>query len=100
MKSEATSNFPVGRVIALLDKNHVHIQIQASDTEYNLINTNPVSQQIKPSFMDHGGYGRCRKIAEKYGTSWLRRIPNWQQIESSLGDWVWSISAGYDSGWD
>ena len=43
------ANFPVGQGLFFAGQNHVHIQIQASDTEYNLINTNPVSQQIKPS---------------------------------------------------
>ena len=51
------ANFPVGQGLFFAGQNHVHIQIQASDTEYNLINTNPVSQQIKPSDSPTGGYG-------------------------------------------
>ena len=51
------SNFPVGQGLFFAGQNHVHIQIQASDTEYNLINTNPVSQQVKPSDTPIGGYG-------------------------------------------
>lgn len=35
------ANFPVGQGLFFAGQNHVHIQIQASDTEYNLINTNP-----------------------------------------------------------
>lgn len=51
------SNFPVGQGLFFAGQNHVHIQIQASDTEYNLINTNPIAQQIKPSDAPIGGYG-------------------------------------------
>jgi type IV secretory pathway virB4 components-like protein (fragment) len=51
------ANFPVGQGLFFAGQNHVHIQIQASDTEYNLINTNPVSKQIKPSDLPIGGYG-------------------------------------------
>ena len=51
------ANFPVGQGLFFAGQNHVHIQIQASDTEYNLINTNPVSQQVKPSDSPIGGYG-------------------------------------------
>lgn len=51
------SNFPVGQGLFFAGQNHVHIQIQASDTEYNLINTNPVSQQQLPSETPIGGYG-------------------------------------------
>ena len=51
------ANFPVGQGLFFAGQNHVHIQIQASDTEYNLINTNPVSQQIKPSDSPIGSYG-------------------------------------------
>ncbi len=51
------ANFQVGPGLFFAGQNHVHIQIQASDTEYNLINTNPVSQQIKPSDSPIGGYG-------------------------------------------
>ncbi|MDO4712994.1 MAG: DUF87 domain-containing protein [Candidatus Saccharibacteria bacterium] len=39
------ANFPVGQGLFFAGQNHVHIQIQASDTEYNLINTNPITQQ-------------------------------------------------------
>lgn len=42
------SNFPVGQGLFFAGQNHVHIQIQASDTEYNLINTNPISPQQGP----------------------------------------------------
>ena len=51
------SNFPVGQGLFFAGQNHVHIQIQASDTEYNLINTNPAAQQVKPSETPIGGYG-------------------------------------------
>ena len=51
------SNFPVGQGLFFAGQNHVHIQIQASDTEYNLINTNPATQQVKPSETPIGGYG-------------------------------------------
>lgn len=51
------ANFPVGQGLFFAGQNHVHIQIQASDTEYNLINTNPVPQQQKPSETPIGGYG-------------------------------------------
>ena len=51
------ANFPVGQGLFFAGQNHVHIQIQASDTEYNLINTNPASQQVKPSDSPIGGYG-------------------------------------------
>ena len=50
------ANFPVGHGLFFAGQNHVHIQIQASDTEYDLINTNPVAQQ-KPSDTPIGGYG-------------------------------------------
>ena len=43
------SNFPVGQGLFFAGQNHVHIQIQASDTEYNLINTSPVARQQLPS---------------------------------------------------
>ena len=51
------SNFPVGQGLFFAGQNHVHIQILASDTEYNLINTNPAAQQVKPSDTPIGGYG-------------------------------------------
>lgn len=50
------ANFPVGQGLFFAGQNHVHIQIQASDTEYNLINTNPVSRQQAPSETTRGGY--------------------------------------------
>lgn len=50
------SNFPVGQGLFFAGPNHVHIQIQASDTEYNLINTNPASRQQAPSETTNGGY--------------------------------------------
>lgn len=51
------SNFPVGQGLFFAGQNHVHIQIQASDTEYNLINTNPAAQPVKSSDTPIGGYG-------------------------------------------
>ncbi|MDO5343417.1 MAG: DUF87 domain-containing protein [Candidatus Saccharibacteria bacterium] len=51
------ANFPVGQGLFFAGQNHVHIQIQASDTEYNLINTSPVSRQQMPSETPIGGYG-------------------------------------------
>ena len=51
------SNFPVGQGLFFAGQNHVHIQIQASDTEYNLINTSPVAKQKRPSETPVGGYG-------------------------------------------
>ncbi len=50
------ANFPVGQGLFFAGQNHVHIQIQASDTEYNLINTNP--SQRSPVVQDQpiGGY--------------------------------------------
>ncbi len=50
------ANFPVGQGLFFAGQNHVHIQIQASDTEYNLINTNP--SQRGPVVQDQpiGGY--------------------------------------------
>lgn len=50
------ANFPVGQGLFFAGQNHVHIQIQASDTEYNLINTSPVSKQQLPSETP-AGYG-------------------------------------------
>lgn len=38
------SNFPVGQGLFFAGQNHVHIQIQASETETQLINTNPNKQ--------------------------------------------------------
>ena len=51
------SNFPIGQGLFFAGQNHVHTQIQASDTEYNLINTSPVTQQKMPSEAPVGGYG-------------------------------------------
>lgn len=50
------ANFPVGQGLFFAGQNHVHIQIQASDTEYNLINTSPASRQQAPSETPTGGY--------------------------------------------
>lgn len=50
------ANFPVGQGLFFAGQNHVHIQIQASDTEYNLINTSPASKQQAPSDTPTGGY--------------------------------------------
>ena len=50
------ANFPVGQGLFFAGQNHVHIQIQASDTEYNLINTTPVARQQMPSETP-AGYG-------------------------------------------
>ncbi len=50
------SNFPVGQGLFFAGQNHVHIQIQASDTEYGLINTTPVARQQRPSETP-AGYG-------------------------------------------
>ncbi len=35
------ANFPVGQGLFFAGQNHVHIQIQASETEYGLVNTSP-----------------------------------------------------------
>lgn len=51
------ANFPVGQGLFFAGQNHVHIQIQASDTEYSLINTNPAPRQQLPSETPLGGYG-------------------------------------------
>lgn len=50
------ANFPVGQGLFFAGQNHVHIQIQSSDTEYNLINTSPASRQQAPSETTSGGY--------------------------------------------
>lgn len=50
------ANFPIGQGLFFAGQNHVHIQIQASDTEYNLINTTPVERQQAPSESPTGGY--------------------------------------------
>lgn len=50
------ANFPVGQGLFFAGQNHVHIQIQASNTEYNLINTSPASRQQAPSETPTGGY--------------------------------------------
>ena len=39
------ANFPVGQGLFFAGQSHVHIQIQASDTEYNLVHTNPSQNQ-------------------------------------------------------
>jgi conjugal transfer ATP-binding protein TraC len=39
------ANFPVGQGLFFAGQNHVHIQIEASPTEKNLITTNPTSNQ-------------------------------------------------------
>ena len=44
------SNFPVGQGLFFAGQNHVHIQIVASDTEEDLITTNPVETAKKQSF--------------------------------------------------
>ncbi|MDO4781263.1 MAG: DUF87 domain-containing protein [Candidatus Saccharibacteria bacterium] len=54
------ANFPVGQGLFFAGQNHVHIQIQASDTEYGLINTSPVKQQQAQSDQPIGGYGDMR----------------------------------------
>jgi len=43
------ANFPVGQGLFFAGQNHVHIQIQASETEYNLVNTSPTSTTQKPA---------------------------------------------------
>lgn len=48
------ANFPVGQGLFFAGQNHVHIQIQASETEYNLVNTSPTSTTQKPTVP--GGY--------------------------------------------
>ena len=49
------ANFPVGQGLFFAGQNHVHIQIQASDTEFGLINTNP-TPKAPPSESTRGGY--------------------------------------------
>lgn len=46
------ANFPVGQGLFFAGQNHVHIQIQASQTETSLITTNPVSVPQPPSNPD------------------------------------------------
>ena len=48
------ANFPVGQGLFFAGQNHVHIQIQASETEYSLVNTSPTSTTQKPTVP--GGY--------------------------------------------
>jgi deferrochelatase/peroxidase EfeB len=45
------SNFPIGQGLIFAGQSHVHIQIDASDTEKQLSNTNPQipDQSIAPS---------------------------------------------------
>lgn len=50
------ANFPVGQGLFFAGQNHVHIQIQASDTEYGLINTNPATKQQPDPNSHVGGY--------------------------------------------
>lgn len=50
------ANFPVGQGLFFAGQNHVHIQIQASDTEYNLINTNPAINKPVQQDTPTGGY--------------------------------------------
>lgn len=50
------ANFPVGQGLFFAGQNHVHIQIQASDTEYNLINTNPTMRGPVVQDQPIGGY--------------------------------------------
>ena len=49
------ANFPVGQGLFFAGQNHVHIQIQASETEYALINTDPAGT-TKPEPTTTGGY--------------------------------------------
>lgn len=51
------ANFPVGQGLFFAGQNHVHIQIQASETEYGLINTNPSQQPGVPSDPSVISYG-------------------------------------------
>lgn len=51
------ANFPVGQGLFFAGQNHVHIQIQASETEYGLINTNPSQQPGVPSNPSVISYG-------------------------------------------
>lgn len=48
------ANFPVGQGLFFAGQNHVHIQIQASETEYGLVNTSPPQTPQTPSAP--GGY--------------------------------------------
>jgi deferrochelatase/peroxidase EfeB len=43
------ANFPVGQGLFFAGQNHVHIQIVASDTEQQLITTNPAAAANAPS---------------------------------------------------
>lgn len=49
------ANFPVGQGLFFAGQNHVHIQIQASNTEYRIINTDPVDK-VKNQPETTGGY--------------------------------------------
>ena len=42
------ANFPVGQGLFFAGQNHVHIQIVASETEHQLVNTSPVSNTPQP----------------------------------------------------
>ena len=48
------ANFPVGQGLFFAGQNHVHIQIQASETEYGLVNTSP--PQAPQAQSAQGGY--------------------------------------------
>ena len=43
------ANFPIGQGLFFAGQNHVHIQIQASQTEHGLITTNPAPTSPKPA---------------------------------------------------
>jgi len=51
------ANFPVGQGLFFAGQSHVHIQIEASPTEKDLINTNPATnnQPAKPIPLDNSG---------------------------------------------
>lgn len=56
------ANFPVGQGLFFAGQNHVHIQIIASQTEQQLITTNPQAAQTQPTAQPQaqpmtGGYG-------------------------------------------
>ncbi|MBP6037989.1 MAG: DUF87 domain-containing protein [Candidatus Saccharimonas sp.] len=48
------ANFPVGQGLFFAGQNHVHIQIIASQTETNLITTNPQSAALQPTSQQNG----------------------------------------------
>lgn len=53
------SNFPIGQGLFFAGQNHVHIQIEASETEKQLITTNPQQQNAqtsgRPNTLDNSG---------------------------------------------